>query len=53
MELDKKYFLSFYILVKEKGEIESYIIDKYILPTDNYFAQFKESVMNELENLIF
>lgn len=53
VKLDKKYFLSFFIWVKERGEIESYIIDNYILPTDDHFTKFKECVMNELENLIF
>lgn len=53
MELNKKYFLSFFIWVKEKGKIKSYVIDSQILPLDNDFAKFKECVMNELENLIF
>ncbi len=53
VELDKKYFLSFFIWVKEKGEIENYTIDSPILPLDNHFAKFKECVMNELENLCF
>ncbi len=53
VELDKKYFLSFFIWVKENGKIEDYIIDNQILPIDNCFAEFKKCVMNELENLIF
>lgn len=53
VELDKKYFLSFVIWVKENGEIESYTIDVPILSSDNYFPEFKECVMKELENLIF
>lgn len=53
MEPNKKYSLSFFIWVKEKGKLETYIIDHQILPSDDYFAEFKECVMKELENSIF
>ncbi len=53
VELDKKYFLSFFVWVKERGEIESYTIDDQILPTDDHFAGFQECVMAKLENMIF
>lgn len=53
VELDEKYFLSFFIWVKEKGKIKNYIIDDQILPIEEHFTKFKACVMKELENLIF
>ena len=54
VELDKKYSILFFVYLEEDGEKEdSYMIEDPISPVGNCFAEFKECVMKELENLIF
>lgn len=50
---EEKYFLSLLTSVKEDGKQKSDIVTEPILPTDDYFAEFKQCVMAELENMIF
>lgn len=52
--LDKKYSILFFIYLEENGEKEdSFMFEDPILSSDDYFAEFKECVMKELENLCF
>lgn len=53
VEPDKKYYISVFLYLKENNEFQDYIIDYSILPTDKYFAEFKDFIMAELENIIF
>ena len=53
VEPGEKYFLSLFTSVKENGKLKSDVVTEPILPTDDYFAEFKRCVMSELENMIF
>lgn len=51
--LDKKYYISVFVYFKENNKFKDSTIDDSILPTDEYFVEFKEFIMTELENIIF
>lgn len=53
VETGEKYFLSPFTSVKENGKLKSDVVIEPILPTDDYFVEFKRCVMSELENMIF
>lgn len=53
VELNKKYYISVFLYLKENDELQDHIINYSILPTDKYFAEFKDFIMAELETIIF
>lgn len=53
VQMDKKYFLSLYVYVRENGDIKDYIVNFPVLPSEEHFSEFKKCVMREFENMVF
>lgn len=53
VEVNEKYRLLIFIWNERKKQAKDYIIDVPILPIEEYFPEFRECIMQELENMIF
>lgn len=53
VEIKDKYKFLIFIWNEEEGLEKDYLVEVPILPIEKYFSEFKECIMQELENIIF